>query len=78
MGIKTTHYNAKHENGITWVLAAKDASQAKLFARNYCLKHNILGAVTLESVLTGEVFEVDFYYTPSQGAKVYGKPFVRA
>lgn len=58
-------FNATHENGTAWKLSAKDNKQAALFARNYCLKHNILGCVTLTNCSTGETIHADFSYTPA-------------
>ena len=58
----TTLYDAAHVDGTTWRLAAKNATQATLFARNYCLRHGMLGPVTLTDCTTGEIIHADYSY----------------
>ena len=58
--LKTEMFTATHEGGTTWLLAVNAkrgpdyaADQARLFARNYCLKHMLPGKVTMVSKTSG-------------------------
>ena len=62
----TQVFNARHENGTTWVLAATVkrgdefmTRKAKEFARNYCRKHLIPGTVTLTNADSGDVMIIN-------------------
>ena len=62
--LTTVTFTATHENGTSWRLGVnakipndKFLAQAKNFARNYCRKHRIHGAVELENETTGEVIK---------------------
>jgi hypothetical protein len=62
----TQVFNARHENGTIWVLAANAkrgdefmARKVKEFARNYCRKHLIPGTVTLTNANSGDVMIIN-------------------
>jgi len=63
--LKTEVFTATHECGRTWVLAVNAkrgadyaAETAKVFARNYCLKHVLPGKVTMVSQASGREITV--------------------
>lgn len=64
--MQTETFTATHENGTEWRLAVNSKrgsdfadSQAKLFARNYCMKKRIHGSVTLVSDADGRTIVAD-------------------